>query len=701
MSSYRTRFSSFTTYQMPVSPSEIPPPATARRSDDCRNRIYNPGNTSGGEPMPEDTARERSELLHKIHDSYECAYKRLTMANVETPFVGAGLSFGLLDPTANIIYNTLTAADLCHGAADTDNLSGIKGVNLLDMAQRSLDGNVAFLTCFFRYLVDWEAVRYLLLAGADLVVAVRLVVHDRCLSMFDFNSDTSKAIVRSALMCAALASKHMNPEHLVRTWLSPSCSLQEAVHAIQNQNDVNHLPVQHSAQCSQGSWHANAAPRFRLEPRIGVPSIDSRAVSTLPVGEVYSPRPDRLIHTFYLKALARLPASELRSTYQDSLLKAGHCYGPFDPVSNIIINTIWYNTVSPPSQELELDMISTKSLLRIEARSFYGLVSFLCARGKKLSQAMRILLRSDCTLGESNSLAPFGDQNDIYNALRVADQAAWHPNPVAQAEFLSSCSVSAINPLPPGDAPLDSDDVRRIARMLCPGSPTHGKSLQHESVPRPKLSSIVRYRMANWKDEYTRISKKVRAALASYALQNKEPMYDLHVICGVNNSVSGPDYCEDTDGPDFIYHHSHVNFLASRRGENPKLFFAELTNDIAQDEGGKVLLCCPVNFPRTCQEQIRCLYYDYEGTKIVHPAEEEFQFKGRDLEFQKMACGKDPYEEEIDPDGAQMYTYYSIISVSRQALDRVGALVDDYIYTNYYDDDTDDEGDSDDDYLIE
>ncbi|KAK1680134.1 hypothetical protein QYE76_040982 [Lolium multiflorum] len=409
---------------MPLSPSQIPTPAIARGSDGCHTRIYDPWNTSGGEPTSENRARERSELLHKIHDSYECAHKRLTMANVEIPFVGAGLSIGLLDPTANIIYNTLAASDLCRGAAD--NLSGIDGVNLLDMAQRSVDGLVAFVTCFFRYLPDWQAVRYLLLAGADLVVAVRLVVHDRCLHMFNFSSDTSKSIVRTSLMCAALASKHVNPEHLVRTWLSPSCALDEAVHAIQN--DINSLscvfntlryavrdPTDMQLQPLDFAWNrALAIPRSTTVRYRHYLSVKFTVLD--------------MIHTFYLKALARLPASELRSCYHESLLKAGHCYGPFDPVSNIIINTIWYNTVSPPTQQLELDMISTKSLLRIEARSFYGLVSFLCARGNKLYGAMRMLLRSNCALGELNSLATSGDQTDIYNVLRVAGEAAWHPN---------------------------------------------------------------------------------------------------------------------------------------------------------------------------------------------------------------------------------------------------------------------------------
>ena len=72
-----------------------------------------------------------------------------------------------------------------------------------------------------------------------------------------------------------------------------------------------------------------------------------------------------------------MPATELRSCYHRSMLKAGHCYGPFDPVSNIIINTIWYNTVSPPSQRPEIDIISTGSLLRIEARSLFLRPGFL------------------------------------------------------------------------------------------------------------------------------------------------------------------------------------------------------------------------------------------------------------------------------------------------------------------------------------
>lgn len=70
------------------------------------------------------------------------------------------------------------------------------------------------------------------------------------------------------------------------------------------------------------------------------------------------------IRVFYLQAMARLPADELRARYHRSMLKAGHCYGPLDPVSNIIVNTIWYDQAAfSQSKPCTLQMISTKCLM--------------------------------------------------------------------------------------------------------------------------------------------------------------------------------------------------------------------------------------------------------------------------------------------------------------------------------------------------
>uniref|UniRef100_A0A0A9B882 PIR2-like helical domain-containing protein n=1 Tax=Arundo donax TaxID=35708 RepID=A0A0A9B882_ARUDO len=58
------------------------------------------------------------------------------------------------------------------------------------------------------------------------------------------------------------------------------------------------------------------------------------------------------IHGFYLEAISRIPAPCLRSRHHRGLLKAGHCYGPFDTVTNIIVNTISYDTAFPHSKSL-------------------------------------------------------------------------------------------------------------------------------------------------------------------------------------------------------------------------------------------------------------------------------------------------------------------------------------------------------------
>uniref|UniRef100_A0A0E0E8T8 Thyroglobulin type-1 domain-containing protein n=1 Tax=Oryza meridionalis TaxID=40149 RepID=A0A0E0E8T8_9ORYZ len=106
------------------------------------------------------------------------------------------------------------------------------------------------------------------------------------------------------------------------------------------------------------------------------------------------------IHGFYLQAMGRLPTSELCDSYHRSMLMGGHCYGPLDPVSNIIVNTIWYEHNFPASKQFPVAMISTTMLSCIVARSLYGLVSFLCTRYRGLTPdlAMQRLLVTGVSL---------------------------------------------------------------------------------------------------------------------------------------------------------------------------------------------------------------------------------------------------------------------------------------------------------------
>ncbi|PNT76392.1 hypothetical protein BRADI_1g47693v3 [Brachypodium distachyon] len=239
------------------------------------------------------------------------------------------------------------------------------------------------------------------------------------------------------------------------------------------------------------------------------------------------------IHGFYLQALAILPTDDLQSCYHRSLLKAGHCYGPFeDPVSNIILNTVWYEAAFPPPvEDHKLDTLATMSLMRIGVRSFYGLVSHLCTTHQNLTlhQALRCLLDTDLNIQLSHEAAAAMTVNQQQEsiareeAFRAAAIAAVHPKPEEQARFLCSCEAMlaeagvSLSTLLDGRRQLRSEDAQHLARLLCPEPPDR-MPLQQPSVSSPLLDDI----MAKGKKQrraLTRISGKVKAALRIYESQ--------------------------------------------------------------------------------------------------------------------------------------------------------------------------------------
>ncbi|XBI43006.1 hypothetical protein VPH35_107833 [Triticum aestivum] len=589
-------------------------------------RVYEP-NFASGHPHTEEVAESRSHLLHKIGAIYRKARKRLPHGSRRPQ----GLCLGLLDPASNIVVNSLVEWKReREGEGSRKSTSTCHVVPQDELERRSLDGLVVFLTRLFPNLSEGLAVCYLRLTNADVLIAACIVLSDHGVKSF---CDSGPDDINMSLMCASLAARHPDPYRLLVGMLNygPPAHEKDVWRAWQlAEASLRHRP------CSMPKRHTHLLNRTLQDT----------------------------IHGYYIQALARLPAG---SRFHRGLIRAGHCYGPLNPVSNIIINTIWYDAAFPPVMKLELDVIGTRCLHRVENRSLYGMASFLCTRYHRSNfhRAVRCLLQADANLvladpnldppahaaavfamgGGVLRHAPAADllcrvhahgapDTSLEEAYLAAATAACHPNPDAQVKLLMSCRAMlgpALSVLHPDSGKLSPQDVQQLAKLLCPESPDE-YDCESELPPVP-LKCFPRAELA---DLYTLVSKEVKALLNKYQqMPNGDPKFELHTICGVNDRVYGasswPSYGHG-------HGHSHVNFVATPKspcGGVPTLFFAEIN-----DNDRSMSFCCPVALPLPCAAQIRCVYCEPMGTRIVHPV--GIHFHGRDMEFEKMACEKDP-----------------------------------------------------------
>uniref|UniRef100_A0ACD5ZNY0 Uncharacterized protein n=1 Tax=Avena sativa TaxID=4498 RepID=A0ACD5ZNY0_AVESA len=551
-------------------------------------------------------SQERSQLVATVHDVFEEARHRLRREEAPAGFYSC---IGLLDPVSNIAVNAVTISGDGNGEDDLE--------------RRSVDGMVVFLTTFFPYMTDWEAVHYLLLAHAHLLGAACLVLKDRAM-------ETSPAghvvdsMLRTALKCAAVAARHSDPDRLVSAWLSLSARQLDHIVA----GDLSTVRLgELSGGPGKKPWELAAS---RQQQQLLVEGDVPYYYHTRSLRRALLDK----VHRHNLRALARLPRRELRRRYHRALLAGGGCYGPLDdPASNVVLNIVWYDATSPPARrdgaEEAVDMIGTDALGRAANRSVYGILSFLCTRYDGLSEhdAVRCLLDADADVHAAARDAERRGHRQragttLQEAYAAAATAAGHPDANAQAAFLAQ-ALALENPL---ESP---EDVLRLAELLSPAP------RPEPAAPEPATKlywAIIRDRRRQFRAEQARIAGKVKAALEQYAAaaaQNKTTTYELHVICGVNEDVSGPEEIP----------RSHINFLAtdSGGGGEPVLFFAECRND--DDEDDEVPLCVPVGVPAARAPLVRCMYCDGIGGKMVHPASPEFHFQGRNKEFEAAARG--------------------------------------------------------------
>ncbi|GJN29006.1 hypothetical protein PR202_gb17191 [Eleusine coracana subsp. coracana] len=313
------------------------------------------------------------EEIRPVLAKIEKVYSRLKIYDKESSS-NNGFCFGLLDPVSNVIVNSVISPPSPHQAQGGGNHDGD------DMIQRSLDGLVAFLTYLFPYLSTAEATAYIDASNADPLVAA-LITDRRGIRKFNFCSGSTTVAVEAALRYAAVASKHPDPQQFVTGWKLLSPHLKSLVSQLSQRSRSTTQPdavVRHMLTTTreellelEQSWELASSRCVSPEPEALPPFRGAMKRVLLAT-----------IHGFYLQAMARLPTAELRSRYHRSLLMGGYCYGPLDPVSNIVVNTIWYDETFPAREQtvVTLHMMSTKLLLRVVARSFYGLISFLCTR---------------------------------------------------------------------------------------------------------------------------------------------------------------------------------------------------------------------------------------------------------------------------------------------------------------------------------
>uniref|UniRef100_A0A0E0LFA7 Uncharacterized protein n=1 Tax=Oryza punctata TaxID=4537 RepID=A0A0E0LFA7_ORYPU len=463
------------------------------------------------------------------------------------------------------------------------------------------------------------------LPNADLLVAIRLIELDRSYNTKDEQFQISLYAVRTALTDATSSARQPNIddfhagsfslashlEFVTQTMLvDRSCILSvEKIFLLSGMLkrllmlDKSDNPMIFANERRLHNCHtdanANASGDANGEKVPGGLTISLRVVLL-----------DK-IHAKYLKAISRLPMKDVRACYHRALVNGGYCYGPFSCVTNIIVNTLWYDSTFHAVEKLEVDMICTSTFVRVESRSLRGLIKLLLTCIPEISEhdAMIYLLKNNLKVRKAIEMAGVEGWESSWDvsAYKAAADASFHPELKAYVQFFTQSLPtvqSAVKSLLRASTPLSPNDVLQLAMLLPSSNCISAKSLETiVDLSTDALDMFIAYK-EKFVTQQGFFRRKIEAAL-----RKKGYLYDLQVICVANECVGS-----QKNFLDFKCPYSHVNFLASPKvGSGLKLFFAEFSND---DED--VSFCCTVS--RKSKHEARCCYCEYEGTRIMHPA---------------------------------------------------------------------------------
>ncbi|GJM91222.1 hypothetical protein PR202_ga07578 [Eleusine coracana subsp. coracana] len=282
------------------------------------------------------------------------------------------------------------------------------------------------MVAYFRYLSLVEVTSYLYQSSYDLAVAIAMVRRNR----FVTTSPQQPPLVpdggkiKAALRAAATEAQHPEPDVLAgfMTDQYPSDHLRDVIDTLQRCQQLDPSGVERIRSLLRRRWPPKVQAKIELNMLPNAPRNTDSTGSSCDNGQYLKMSLLDTIHAFYIKALAKLPNNGLSRRILRALLVAGHCYGPLDAVSNIILSSVWYDMAFPSAycEEGELSRLGSCSL--------NGMLAITrAAVNCSEHEALIYLKQNDCNLSHViKDNVPFA----------AATEAANHPQQAAFASFL-------------------------------------------------------------------------------------------------------------------------------------------------------------------------------------------------------------------------------------------------------------------------